>query len=291
NVEKAGENAQSMADFFETMASQGGSEPPVFFSSHPHSGNRHDAIQKEIADWPAQNYAADNQNFEKVRTHAMGLETYTAQQIQAGAKSGQWATMNQKNGASLNSTGASAFPTQAEAAAMARPSPVSLQNVLPSDNLVNAELGPMNINRPDNWTVTLPEQRGQFVTIAPQAAMIKGDGIGYGVLLNGPAGPQGQRMSIDDLTVALIQKHQEKNELEQLGKPQPITVGAIEGRSTFLRSPSPLPDANGQAQIEKDWLVTVPQSDGSVIFMIFLAPEADFSKFQPTFEAMVKSAQ
>jgi hypothetical protein len=36
--------------------------------------------------------------------------------------------------------------------------------------------------------------------------------------------------------------------------------------------------------------VTVPQR-GGLIFMIFIAPESDFSKFQPTFEAMVKSVQ
>jgi hypothetical protein len=79
--------------------------------------------------------------------------------------------------------------------------------------------------------------------------------------------------------------------MEQLGKPEPITVGGIEGRSTFLRSPSPFQDANGQAQPERDWLVTVPLSDGSMIFMIFVAPEADFGSLQPTYEAMLKSVQ
>ena len=38
------------------------------------------------------------------------------------------------------------------------------------------------------------------------------------------------------------------------------------------------------------WLVTVPRADGSVIFMIFVAPESDFARLQPTYEAMVKSA-
>jgi hypothetical protein len=93
------------------------------------------------------------------------------------------------------------------------------------------------------------------------------------------------------MTVQLIQHIQQSNELEQLGKPQPITVGGIEGRSTFLRSPSPLPDANGQAQQERDWLVTVPQHDGSVIFMIFVAPQSEFDHFRPTYEAMLKSVR
>jgi hypothetical protein len=38
-------------------------------------------------------------------------------------------------------------------------------------------------------------------------------------------------------------------------------------------------------------LITVPRPDGSLIFMIFVAPEADFEKLKPTFDAMVRSAQ
>ena len=148
----------------------------------------------------------------------------------------------------------------------------------------------MRIHHPENWPVDLPEQQGQFVTIAPKAG-ITNSGVGYGVLLNGAAAPRGPRVSVDDMTVALIRQIQQNNELEQLGNPQPIMVGGMEGRSTFLRSPSPFPDANGQPQPERDWLVTVPQRDGSMIFMIFVAPQADFDRLHPTFEAMIKSVQ
>ena len=58
----------------------------------------------------------------------------------------------------------------------------------------------------------------------------------------------------------------------------------------MLSSPSPLPGADGKQQTERDWLVSVPLRDG-LIFMIFIAPEADFDKFKPVFEAMVKSVQ
>src|SRR6185369_3374646 len=50
---KAGYNPQSMADFFQTMGSQGGEAPPEFFSSHPNPKNRQQAIQKQITNWPA----------------------------------------------------------------------------------------------------------------------------------------------------------------------------------------------------------------------------------------------
>jgi hypothetical protein len=287
---KAGYNPQAMVDFFKTLAAQGGPTPPQFLSDHPNPENREQAIAKEIAPWAAQAYTANSPNFTQVHQHATKVKAYTQQEIQAGAKSGQWASLNQKNGAGLNSTGASTFPTRGSAVSTMSPNAVSLRNVLPTDHMVTANLGPMKITHPENWPVTLPEKRGEFVTIAP-AEGITGTSVGYGVMFNGAAGPQGQQVNIDDMTVALIKQIQESNEMEQLGKPEAITVGGKEGRSTFLRSPSPFPDANGQPQPERDWLVTVPQGDGSMIFMILIAPEADFAALKPTYEAMLKSVQ
>ena len=283
---KAGYNPQSMVDFFKTMGAQAGAAPPELFSSHPNPGNRQEALTKQIANWPAANYVVESPSFDAAHKHALQVKTYTPQEIQAGAKSGQWAALNKQNGAGLYSPGESTFPTRASAP----PNAVSFESVQPSEKTTTANLGPMKISRPDNWPVTLPEQRGQFVTIAHQAG-VTNRGVGYGVLLNGAPGPQGQQMSIDDMTVQLIKKIQESNELEQLGPPQPLTVGGVEGRSTFLRSPSPFPDANGQTQPERDWLVTVPMRDGSLIFMIFVAPQTDFERLQPTYQAMVKSVQ
>jgi beta-barrel assembly-enhancing protease len=288
---KAGYNPQGMVDFFKTMGSQGGSSgTPEFFSSHPNPANRQQAIQKQIAPWPQQNYQSDNTAFERLRQHAAGLRAYTAEEIQQGAKSGQWAALNRRNGASLNSSGASSFPTRDSVNANATGTSISLENVLPSRRMVNADLGPLRIQRPENWPVTLPEQQGQFVTIAPQAGVTQ-SGVGYGVLLNSAPAPRGQRMTIDEMTAALIQRIQQNNQLEQVGRSQAFTVGGIEGRASLLRSTSPFPGPDGQPQQERDWLITVPRPDGSLIFMIFIAPEADFLRLQPTYEAMLRSAQ
>ena len=287
---KAGFNPQGMVDFFKTMGSQGGGAPPEFFSSHPNPVNRQQAIQKQIAGWPAQKDVADSSNFNQLRQHATRLRAYSAEEIQQGAKSGQWAALNQRNGASLNSSGASTFPTRDSAAATTSASAVALENVLPSRRMVAANLGPLTINHPENWAVTLPEKQGQFVTIAPEAG-IANSGVGYGVLLNGTPASRGQRVGIDEMTSQLIQQIQQNNELQQLGQSRPLTVGGFEGRSTFLHSASPFPDGNGQPRQERDWLVTVPLSDGTLIYMIFVAPESDFTRFQPTFEAMVRSVQ
>jgi hypothetical protein len=285
----AGYNPQGMVDFFKTMGSQGGSAPPVFFSSHPNPENRQHAIEKEIASWPAVKYSGDSPAFADLRQHATQVKSYSAAEIAQGAKSGQWAALNQRNGASLRRAGEGIFPTRSVAEAIKSPAGVPLEKVLPAPQVVNANLGPLKIDHPVNWQVTLPEQKGQFVTIAAPEA-VTNRGVGYGVLLNGVMAPGG-RMGIDQITGQLIQKVQERNELQQVSEPVPIMVGGIEGRSTFLRSPSPFPDASGQPQTERDWLVTVLRNDGAVVFMIFLAPESSFDRFKPAFEAMLKSAK
>src|SRR4030095_6602040 len=111
---------------------------------------------------------------------AVQVKTYTPQEIQAGAKSGQWAALNKQNGAGLYSPGESTFPTRASAP----PEAVSFESVQPSQKMTTANLGPMKIGRPDNWDETMPEQPGQFVTIAHKEG-VTNRGVGYGVLLNG----------------------------------------------------------------------------------------------------------
>jgi len=101
----------------------------------------------------------------------------------------------------------------------------------------------------------------------------------------------GERISIDDVTRQLVHDMEQDETLQQTGEAQPITVAGTEGRSVNLHSVSPFPDNNGRPQREQDWLVTVPQRDGSVIYMVFVAPQSYFDRFQPTFATMLKSVQ
>lgn len=289
---KAGYNPQAMADFFKTLESQGGT-PPQWLSDHPNPGNREQAIDKEIRNWPQQNYASNSPTFLRVRQHAIGVKAYTAEEIAQGAKSGRWAALNNKSGATFNPTGARALTANASAPASgsSRNAPaISLENVLPSKGMRTADLGPLKIEYPENWQVIMPKQRGQSVMIAPQAGVME-NSVGYGVVLNGVMPPAGDGMTIEEVTRQLVRDMEQNEALRQVGEAQPITVGGIEGRSVTLHSVSPIPADSGHSQTERDWLVTVPQRDGSVIFMVFVAPQSHFERFQPTYEAMLKSVQ
>ena len=291
-LHKAGYNPQAMADFFKTLESQGGS-PPQWLSDHPNPGNRELAIEKEIRNWPPEHYASDSPAFQKARQHAIGVRAYTAQEIAQGAKSGEWAGFNKKNGAAFNPTSAgmaSASTLAATPSPSANAQAVSLENMMPSQRMVAANLGPVTISYPENWQVVMPKRRGQSVIIAPQAGLTT-EGVGCGVVLNGVEFPNGQRMSINDLTHQLVMDMEQNESLQQTGEAQPIMVAGAEGRSVNLHSVSPFSAANGRLQKERDWLVTIPRRDGSVLYMVFVAPQSHFERLQPTYEAMLKSVR
>jgi len=148
----------------------------------------------------------------------------------------------------------------------------------------------MSLAHPDNWQVTMPRQQRDFVTIAPPAGVTQA-GVGYGVLISSAAPPNGQRMGIDDITKALVAEMEQQNNLKPTSGMQTISISGIQGRSVALQSTSPFASASGQQQAERDWLVTVPQRDGSIIYFIFVAPQAEFDRFRPAFESILRSVQ
>jgi hypothetical protein len=291
---KAGYDPQAMADFFKTLETQGGPTPPQLLSDHPNPGNREQAIEKEIREWPVQKYSTDTPAFQATRQHATGVKAYTAEEIAQGAKSGQWTAQNRKNGATFQPPGANSLTAGGSAAAPTASrsmAAVSLQDVLPSDKMSIVTLGPLKVQSPENWRATMPKKQGEFATIGPAAGITGNGGVGYGVLLNGVEQPQGSSMSLDDVTGHLVRGLEQGSHLQQISKAEPVTVGGVEGRSVMLQSSSPFPGAGGEQQMERDWLVTLPERNGSVVFMIFVAPQADFARFQPTYESMLKSVQ
>ncbi len=297
---RAGYNPQALADFFQTLAAQGG-QPPQILSDHPNPGNREQAIQNEIRFWPPENYQTNTAAFQRVQQQSQGVRAYTAEEIAQGAKTGQWSALNQKNGAVFRPTGTTSINPNIPApatSASSTPAPslpptspaVSLRKVQPSGKLVTADLGHMKIARPDNWPVAMPKQQGDSLKIAPPAG-VAGNAVGYGVVINGVAPRDRQTTNIDEVTAQLVQDMENHGGIKPVGRPQAITINGVQGRSVVLQSQSPFRNPAGNPQPERDWLVTIPQPDRSVIFMVFVSPEAEFSLFQPTFESMLKSVQ
>ena len=147
----------------------------------------------------------------------------------------------------------------------------------------------MKIVRPENWEVMQGQQQNS-VTIAPRPGM-SGNGVAYGVVIQ-VVQPPSANMSVRQITAAIVQNLESgDSNMKQTGEIQSITVNGVAGGSVELATVSQIPDADGKAQPERDWLVTAPRRDGSAIMIVFVATQRYFEQMRPTFEKMLRSVQ
>jgi hypothetical protein len=94
------------------------------------------------------------------------------------------------------------------------------------------------------------------------------------------------------MTNEIIQSLQQGNPgMQQVGKVESITVNGLRGRSVDFTSNSPIQGSNGKPERERDWLVTLPRNDGSVVFLVFIAPQNDFDELRSSYESMLRSVR
>lgn len=273
---KAGYNPVELANFFETLSKQGGSQPQ-FLSDHPNPGNRTEAITKEIRNWPLKNYATDNGSFQDVKRLAAGVPAYSGQEIVDGAKRGRWARQNMDSGAVPES----ARQTVSATANTGAISNISFEQIRPSSEFTETRQDGFSIGYPYNWGTSWGQDS---LTIAPRAAMGQNT-VAYGVIINHIQDENAG--SIDQVTQDLVENLQRTNQgMRETGLMRTISVNRTAAREVDLSSTSPL-EQNGNPLPERDRLVVVPASDGSYVYLIFIAPERDFGALEPTFERML----
>ena len=268
---KAGYNPIRLAQFFQRLAAKASSGRPQFLSDHPDPGNRVQAVQDEIRNWPARQYHDNSPQFAQAKQDAGSIRAYTAQQIHQMAQGGQI----------HNASGPGDAPTApARSAATNRH-----RRSCPAASFQRFQ-GPFSLEYPSNWQPLQGQQSGS-VTFAPQAGVAQ-NGIAYGVVVS-PFQPQ-NTSNFDDATQQLISSLQQQNPgMRPAGEIQKIRVNGVLGRSVDLLGQSPLAGPDGQPLQERDWLVTLPGDNGAGVSLIFVAPENDFSRLRPTFEQMLKS--
>src|SRR5581483_8957885 len=194
---KVSYDPKAMADFFEKLQKMGGAGGPQFMSDHPNPGNRVQAVEREIQEWPPKKFQRDSPQFQKIKQQATKVKAYTAEQIAQGAKQGQWGRENAQSGARPPAE-AQAAANAAGGAAAGDLANVSLQQVRPSGNFTEFQQG-IRIAYPDNWKV-MRSQNG--ITIAPEAGVSQG-AVAYGVVI-GSAQDQ-NATNLDQATQDLVQ--------------------------------------------------------------------------------------
>jgi hypothetical protein len=312
---KAGYNPQAMADFFQKLEKAAGNGPPQFLSDHPNPGNRYAAITKEIQDWPAKSWLGDTPDFPQAKADAGKVRAYTAQEIQQRARAGGgWDNQRPEPDSATAGTypegrrGARRGGTQTdngaqvENAAQTQGGPAASSGsrtasggtaagavaATPSSSVHTLRQRGYSMEYPNNWQPVSGSQTA--TTIAPDGGVSK-NAIAYGVMVDEFA-PSNPNASLSQQTQELIRAIREQNpEVRAAGSIQRITVNGAQGQSVELLGRSPVEGANGSPLPERDWLVTIARPNGSLLYLVFIAPDRDFAKLRPTFEQMLRSVR
>ncbi|MGH9539080.1 MAG: M48 family metalloprotease [Terriglobales bacterium] len=251
----SGFNPRAMSDFFNKLERQGGvARGPQFLSDHPDPGNRAEAVAKEVATLPRKtSYRTDSAEFQEIKERVGGMSPLTAKQI---AEHDQ-------------------VPTRDDAGS----------DVQPSSNLRSFSHSDFDISYPENWRVY--GDKNSAVTIAPPNGVTQ-SAVAYGMMIN-TYQPEDSN-SLDEATHELLASLRQSNpDLREIGHDESIRVNGVAGKSVDLIGNSPLQDQSGHPGRERDWLVAFQRGDGTLVYMVAIAPDKDFESLRPTFEQMLKS--
>jgi predicted Zn-dependent protease len=252
---EAGYDPIAMADFFTKLEKEGGSGGPQFLSDHPNPGNRAAAVKMAIAELPPRPFTSSSKNFQEVKQIASTMKPYTAEQV---------AQMQRERQAKLQQS--------------------ALSQITPSGDFQMLHGGSFEMAYPNNWKVV----KGQSsVVIAPEAGLGE-NAIAYGVVLSGYT-PQ-QPQSLEQTTQQVFQALARSNPgMRAISAKTNMNVNGMPASVVNLMGQSPLSSQDGQAVAERDVLLTLQRRDGSVLWMLFIAPEPHFNSLEPTFQRMIQS--
>jgi Zn-dependent protease with chaperone function len=263
---RAGYDPRDMANMFQTIqAKGGGGGGPEFLSSHPNPGNRYDAITKESQMLRVTNPVRNTAEFTQVksRLQRMAPALTTEQVMKQGGAGGQ-------------RTGRDTGGYPAGQVGRVEP-PSGRYETFDGGNLFRVAV-------PDNWREL---QGNNSVTFAPEGGY--GDYRGQSVFTHGIqiGMEQMNARNLRQATQQLIQGLAQSNpSIQQTGNFQNITISGRAGLATVLTNVSDV-----TRQQERIALYTTQLQDGSLFFVVGVAPSREFNAYRNIFNRSVQSLQ
>ena len=258
----AGYDPRGMVQFFEIIQGKYGAGGSQFLSDHPNPGNRTEYVNDEIATLPPRaHWVKTTAEFQKIHKLVGGMHAYSAKEIASGA----W------KGRSANA-----------------PLPASAQPVdfRPSGGWKSLENSGFSVQYPGNWQAL--EKAGAGATIAPVNGVVATGNdssvVIYGVLIDDFQPRQGADLGA--ATNQLIAGIQQGNAgLKAVTGVDDVRVNQLPGKSVeFLNQ-----GASAGGGTEQDWLVAIARVDGSLSYLVFVAPQKDFEALRSTFEQILRT--
>jgi len=259
---RAGYDPRRMADMFRTIEKQNGGAGPEWMSSHPNPGDRFEAINREADMLQVRGNGEDMQAFHSVQDRLDRMSpAYTAEQIargQAGGGSGSGRTVGRRT------------------ASVERPS--TRYQTLPVGNF-------LRVSVPANWeqlqgnnnTVVIAPEGGYYT--AGNDRTVFSHGLELGVVQN-------QDLNLQQGTNELIEGFSRANpNLRMQGNYRRERVG---GRSALT---AVFTNRSEEDDVEVVTLTTVQLPDRSLLYMIGVAPENEYSAYERAFQRARQTLQ
>jgi Zn-dependent protease with chaperone function len=261
---RAGYDPRDMASMFQTIQAKGGGGGPEWLSSHPNPGNRHEAITKESAQLRVTNPVRNTAEFTQVQSRLQRMQRApTTEQVM------------KQGGGNQRTSRDTGYPT----GQVGRVEPPSGRyETFDGGNLFRVAV-------PSNWREL---QGNNSVTFAPEGGY--GEYRGQSVFTHGlqvgmEAGTNARNLRA--ATNQLIQGLAQSNpSIRQTGTFSNISVGGRAGLATVLTNVSDV-----TRQQERIALYTTQLNDGSLFFVVGVAPAREFTAYRQIFNRSVQSLQ
>ena len=260
---RAGYDPREMANMFRTIQEQGGRSGPEWLSSHPDPGNRYNAITKEASMLRVQGNANTGQ-FASIKSRLAGMSpAYTAEQIAKGQARG--------NNRTVGTAGrARTVNVQAPSGSYRTHQPANF----------------LRVSVPANWDEV--ENGNGGITYAPDGAFFEGDNGGttftHGVQIGVAQGGSG---NLQRDTQQLLNSFARSNpDLQNAGNARRESIGGRTGLTTPLSNVS---EVTGER--EYITLSTTQLRDGSLLYIIGVAPQPQANQYEPAFRRIRQSVQ
>jgi len=253
-----GYDPRAMVSFFEKLKQQqAGSSGPTFLASHPDPGDRARNVASILSRFPAKKF--DDQDSDD-----FNIAKYTLGALNASANASQIISAMTGTGVGLRRLKG---------------------NELVSNDFQPYDRGVFRLTYPSNWQVS-GNPNSSLMLYPPGGADLQT--VSYGAIISGFTPSKGGK-DLDEAMRQLISATRDTNpKLRQSGNPVNLTVGGRAAKVVEMLGESEIRE-NDQPIPERIRLVGVQTKSGTVLYLLFVAPDADFDLLRPTFDRILRS--
>ncbi len=254
-----GYDPHAMVTFFQKLKEQQGEGGgPSFLASHPDPGNRARDVGGILSRFPAKQFQKSD-----------SAEFLLAKAALINIAPGKVPSPSEIAGIELPGSGLRRLSA----------------DELKAETFENYDHGAFQVSYPASWQVA--GNPNSALTIYPKGGASL-DSVAYGTIISGFT-PSGGAKDVDQAMRALLSSTRDTNPgLRATGYPVNITVSGRPAKSVELLGKSAIREKD-EPIAERIRMVALQGKQGLVLYLVFVAPDADFDAMRPTFDRIMRS--